>query len=219
MIDWASHLRREQERSADGEARLPDAADPDSRQRQLTRLGNAANGAGLCLLMLGRREEAADWLRRAAVRWRESAEEAPPGSWGRPIGALKARVLAGDWDGAADDARWTLEAGAAEAPSPIGRYAGSLASLVLGDDARAHSVAGSLRGRDDFPGAVADALTALAAGDGGAYAPAVAAVLESFETRDEYLEDVPFADTVLVLQALAARRGMKVELDSELLPS
>ena len=29
-----------------------------------------------------------------------------PGSWGRPIGAIKSRILAGDWDGAAADARW-----------------------------------------------------------------------------------------------------------------
>ena len=47
---------------------------------------------------------------------------------------------------------------------------------------------------------------------------AVEAVLESFETREEYLEDMPVADTVLVLQALAARRGMAAELESELLP-
>ena len=43
-------------------------------------------------------------------------------------------------------------------------------------------------------------------------------MLESFETRDEYLEDMPVADTVLVLQALAARRGMAAALESELLP-
>jgi hypothetical protein len=43
-------------------------------------------------------------------------------------------------------------------------------------------------------------------------------VLESFETREEYLEDVAVADTVLVLQALAARRGFAVELESPLLP-
>ena len=49
---------------------------------------------------------------------------------------------------------------------------------------------------------------------------AVEDVLESFETRGEYLEDVPVADTVLVLQALAAKRGLDVELPhSELLPS
>ena len=43
-------------------------------------------------------------------------------------------------------------------------------------------------------------------------------MLESFETRDEYLEDIPVADTVLVLQALAARRELAAELESPLLP-
>ena len=43
-------------------------------------------------------------------------------------------------------------------------------------------------------------------------------MLESFETRDDYLEDIPVADTVLVLQALAARRNMAADLSSELLP-
>jgi hypothetical protein len=43
-------------------------------------------------------------------------------------------------------------------------------------------------------------------------------VLESFETREEYLEDIPVADTVIVLQALAARRDIAAELDSALLP-
>ncbi len=43
-------------------------------------------------------------------------------------------------------------------------------------------------------------------------------MLESFETRTEYLEDIPVADTVLVLQALAQRRGMAAELESPLLP-
>ena len=44
-------------------------------------------------------------------------------------------------------------------------------------------------------------------------------MLESFETRTEYLEDLPAADTVLVLQALAERRGIApAELESPLLP-
>ena len=38
--------------------------------------------------------------RGAAERYRESFADAPPGSWGRPIGAIKALLLAGDWDGA-----------------------------------------------------------------------------------------------------------------------
>jgi hypothetical protein len=218
VIDWTSHLERERDRSADGEGRLADIDDPDTRQRQLTRLGNAANGAALCLLMLGKREEAAEWFDRAAGRWRESYAGAPPGSWGRPIGAIKARILAGDWSGADSEARWTLAEGAAAAESPIGRYAACLALLVLGVDDEARPQAASLQARDDFPAAVADALEALAARDAERYEQAAAAVLESFETRDEYLEDVPVADTVVVLQALAERRRIAAELSSPLLP-
>ena len=58
----------------------------------------------------------------------------------------------------------------------------------------------------------------IAAEDVVGYVEAVESVLESFETRDDYLEDLPVADTVLVLQALAARRNMAADLSSELLP-
>jgi hypothetical protein len=216
VTDWKALASRGQERHDDGLARLPD--DADQRQRQLTRTGNAAWGAGLALLMLGRRDEAATWLGHAAERWHESFAEAPPGSWGRPIGAIKARLLARDSAGAEGAARWALEAGAADAASPIGRYAAVLAHLVLGDDEQARPLASSLRDRDDFPPDVADALATLAAGDRLGYALAAESVLESFETRDEYLEDVPVADTVMVLQILAARRDLAAELSSSLLP-
>lgn len=216
MTDWNTLVRRGQERHEDGLSRLPD--DRDQRQRQLTRTGNAAWGAGLALLMLGRDEEASAWLSLAAERWRESFGAAPPGSWGRPIGAIKALLLAGDRAGAEDAARWALDAGAAEAESPIGRYAAALAQLVLGEDAHARRLASSIRERDDFPGDVADALATLAAEDRLGYLLAVESVLESFEIRDEYLEDVPVADTVMVLQALAEPRGLAAELSSPLLP-
>jgi len=62
-------------------------------------------------------------------------------------------------------------------------------------------------------------LAFLAAEDVSGYTHAVESVLDSFETREEYLEDIPVADTVLVLQALAARRGLAVELSSSLLPA
>jgi hypothetical protein len=219
MADWLTLAARERERYRDGAQRLPDVADSDSRQRQLTRMGNAACGAGLSLLMEGRANDASEWLHRAAERYRESMAEAPPNSWGRPIGAMKALVLADDWAGAEDAARWALELGAAQAESPIGRYTGSLALLILGRDADARPVAGSLRDRDDFPPEVADALAMLAVSDRPGYTLAVESVLESFETRDEYLEDIAVADTVLVLQALAARRELAPELSSPLLPS
>jgi hypothetical protein len=181
-------------------------------------MGNAAAGAGQAELMAGNTDSAREWFAKAVERYRESYEHAPPGSWGRPIGMLKADVLAGDWDGAARDAGWTLEQKAAETDSPIGRYAACLALLVLGRDEEARMLADGLRTRDDFPAAVGDALAMLAAQDVVGYIEAVGAVLESFETRDDYLEDLPIADTVMVLQELADHRGMKTELSSSLLP-
>jgi hypothetical protein len=181
-------------------------------------MGNAAGGAGLSLLMLGRNDEAGTWFARAAERYRESFPDAPPGSWGRPIGAVKSRLLAGDRAGAENDAGWALETGCTDSESPIGRYAACLALLVLGRDDEAAGIAASIQGRDDFPADVADALAALASGEASRYETVVASVLRSFETREGYLEDIPVADTVIVLQALAALRGLAVELSSKLLP-
>jgi hypothetical protein len=214
MTHWTALFERETSRYRDGEARLGDGG--DERQRQLTRMGNAAWGAGLCLLMQG--EDAREWLERAAERWRESYTDAPPGSWGRPIGAIKALVLADDWEGAESAARWALAEGAAEAESPIGRYAAALGCSVLGDWEQARINSDAIRIRDDFPRDVGDALAMIAAEDVVGYVEAVESVLASFESRDAFLEDVPVADTVMVLQALAARRTMTADLTSELLP-
>lgn len=222
MSGWHEHLERETGRYQDGESRLGDSED-DPRQRRLTRLGNAAWGAGLSALMLGRREDAVAWFERAAAHYRESWEEAPPASWGRPIAVLKAQLLAGDAAGiptrAEEAARWALTTGCVEAESPIGRYAGALALLVLGRDGDALPVARSLQGADGFPPAVAAALVGLAAGDREGVAAAIEAVLASFETRDSFLEDVSVADTVLCLHALASARWPTAPLrESALLP-
>lgn len=191
-MDWRDRYERAAERYAAGETREPD-------ERQLVQLANSAWAAGLSLLMDGDREGAAVWLRRAAVRYRESWS---PGAWGRPIGAMKALLIAGD--DADEAARWALEAGAAEAGSPIGRYAGTLALLVLGRADEAGDVAATLG--DSFPGDVADALTALAARDEVAYRTAIASVRRSFEGRESFLEDLPVPDTALALDVLASRR-------------
>jgi hypothetical protein len=216
VTDWQETFARAAWRYEDGADRLPD--EPDQRQRQLTRMGNAAYAAGLTLLMAGD-PAAGEWFERAAGRYRESWADAPPGSWGRPIGAIKARVLAGDWEAAAEEARWALDSGAAEAESPIGRYAAALALLVLGRDPEARVQADTIRIRDDFPADVGDTLAVIAAHDVVGYVESVEEVLDSFESRDEYLEDVPVADTVIVLAALAAQRGLAAELESALLPA
>jgi hypothetical protein len=195
-MEWIPAYERERARYEDGEARLA--------PEQLVRMGNAAYGAGLALLMADRNAEAREWLGRAAARWRESWEHAAPDAWGRPIGVLKA-VLIGGAD-PTESARWTLELGAATAESPIGRYAGCLALLALERWPEAGHVAQSLRGREDFPQDVAGALATIAIADRAGYADAIESVLRSFETREEYLEDVAVADTVLALQALGGKR-------------
>jgi hypothetical protein len=209
-VDWVERANAAIERYEGGEARALD-------QRQLTQLGNAAWAAGLAFLMAGRTNESAEWLRRSAERYRESWHDAPPDSWGRPIAAMKALLLAGD--DASGAARWALEAGAATAESPIGRYAGTLAFLVLGDDIAARILGSTLRDSADFPPAVADALVEVAGTDRVDYQIALEHILDSFEQRTDFLEDIPVADTVLVLQRLAAARDLAVDLaPSALLP-
>ncbi len=191
----------------------------DLDERSLVRRGNLAYAAALALLMAGD-GAAPDWFRRAAARWRESWDAgAGEDSWGRPVGALKASLIAHDDAAAEELAGWTLELGAAAAPSPIGRYAGSLALLALGRRPEARRVSESLCGSGDFPADVADCLAAIAAEDVDAYAAALESVVASFESRNVYLEDIPVADTALALHALARRNGLGRPLPaSALLP-
>ncbi len=197
-MDWRERYERAAARYAAGETREPD-------ERQLVQLANAAWAAGLSLLMADDREGAAKWLRRSAARYRESWDSgAATDAWGRPIGAMKALLIAGD--DAGDAARWTLDAEAPRAESPIGRYAGVLALLVLGRDAEAGALTATLG--DDFPGEVAAVLSALAAHDPDGYRGAIASVRRSFEEREAFLEDVPVPDTALALDVLAGRSGL-----------
>jgi hypothetical protein len=207
-MDWIPFARERQSRFAEQHGELD--------ERSLVRKGNAAYAAGLALLMAGD-PDAPEWFGHAAATWRRSWQGGE--SWGRPIGAIKASLLAGDEVAAEQYARWALEAGAESSESPIGRYAAALALLVLARWADARHVAESLRERDDFPHDVADALAYISAHDVVGYVEAVESVVESFETRTEYLEDARVSDTALVLDALARRRGIEVDLpDSDVLP-
>ena len=197
-MDWRERYERAAARYAAGEARELD-------ERQLVQLANAAWAAGLSLRAAGDRDGAGEWLRRSAARYRESWDAgAATDAWGRPIGAMKALLIAGA--SAEQVARWTLDIGAAQAESPIGRYAASLALLVLSHDEEAALLAESLTG--EFPDDVAAAVSAIARHDAASYAEAVERVRRSFDERDDFLEDVPVPDTALALDALAARRGL-----------
>jgi hypothetical protein len=212
VTDWASVAASKQARY--------DLPHGELDERAVVRLGNVAYATGLSLLMVGS-PAAAAWLLQAAERWRASWDLGPGiDSWGRPVGALKAALLAGDERAVDDLADWTLGLGATEAASPIGRYAAVLGLLATGRFADAAAAAGPLRDGDDFPHDVADALAAIAAGDEAEVGPAVGSVVRSFETRRDHLEDVPVADTALVLQVLAHRRGLPCVLPaSPVLPS
>ena len=199
-MDWRDGYEQAVARYEAGKARELD-------ERQLVQLGNAAWAAGLCLLMDGDEAGARDWLVRAAGRYRESWDAvASSEAWGRPIAAMKALLIAGeDARGAAE---WALDMGAPAAESPIGRYAGTLALLVLGRNEEATEVAATLG--DPFPADVAASLRALAADDGDGFAAAVADVRKSYENRDGYLEDIPVPDTALALEALDKGRRLGV---------
>lgn len=220
-MHWTTKLEAARRLHDERRRRPPD--DPARPDLHLAAVASASWAEGLALLMLGRGEDAARTFARAADEYAASDEVAPPGSWGRPLAALRCRLLGGRADAAAAaaadaDARRVLAMGVADAGSPIARYAAALALLTIGADGEAAALAEGLSSADDFLRPVADALTALGRGDGPRYRKAVAEVLRSFEERDAYLEDVPVADTVLVLEELALARGIAVEPESELLP-
>lgn len=203
-MDWSALAREKQQRYERSFGALD--------ERSLVRLGNAAYAAALALLMAND-PAAAGWFQRAAARWRESWDAgAAVDAWGRPIGALKASLLAGDGPAGGRLAAWTLGLGAAGAASAIGRYAAALALLATGRFDEARPVAASLRGRDDFPADVTAALLAVAGGVEADYVEAVASIVRSFEERSGYLEDVPVADTALALAELARLRGLAAPL-------
>ena len=216
-MDWAAKRDRALEEHERRLALPP--ADGEREDLRLAGIAGASWAAGLCALMLGEHDEAASLLRQAASEYATSWQAAPPGAWGRPIAVLRCRLIAGDTDGAQRDAEAALAAGAVEAAGPIGGYCAALALLTVGWDGKAGAVAGRLAEEGLDPAAVAHALVALASRDESALETARGAVLRSFEERDAFLEDVPVADTVLVLDALSRARGIDVApLESPLLP-
>ena len=173
------------------------------------------DGEGLRALLDGDEALGRERLLEASARYRASWELAPPRSFGRLVGMLKAAVIAGDAAGAADYARGAVP----EADSPPSAYVRAIAALVEGDDEAAAGFAAGMREGSPAFGRAADAIAALAAGDGDAYAAAVRAIVEDFEGRSEHLTGVPVADTALMLEALAEPRGLAAHPSSALLPA
>ena len=186
------------------------------RHRELLDLALAHEGLGHRALLAGDGDQATAKLSSAARFYRESWQEAPPRSFGRLVGMLKAAVIAGD---AEEEARYArAELGDDDGDSPASWYALAIAALVEGDDQLAeHAAAGMEEGSDAFVRA-ARAVRALARTDRTEYADAVRAIVADFESREDHLTGVPIADTAVMLELLAERRGMAAAPESALLP-
>ena len=175
----------------------------------------AAEREGQRLLLASDVAAAVPHMRAAAAHYRASWELAPARSFGRLIGMLKAAVLAGD---GADEAAYARAQVGPEGDSPPSWYALAIAALIDGDDALAAQAADAMRAGAPAFERAGDAIAALAAHDGTAYTAAVQAIVEDFEARDEHLTGLAIADTALMLDRLAERRGMAVQPQSALLP-
>jgi hypothetical protein len=170
-------------------------------------------------LLAGDGDAARAAFRGAADLYRRSWQEAPPGSYGRLVGMLKAAVLAGD---ATTEAAFAREQLAEEDPvtaSPTASYAQALAALIEANDGDARRWSKEMAAGGEAFERTAAAIVALAGRDEATYADTLRSIVRDFEQRQGHLTGVAIADTALMLEQLAAQRGMAGRVDSPLLPS
>jgi hypothetical protein len=175
------------------------------------------DGEGQRALFAGDESRARTAFRQAAELYRRSWEEAPPTSYGRLVGMLKSSVLAGE--GTEQASYVHAQLGDEGERSPTASYAQALGALILADDAAANMWSRRMRTGSEAFARTADAISALATRDRESYCAAVRSIVEDFERRADHLTGVAVADTALVLQRLAARRGLAADLSSPVLPT
>ncbi len=170
-------------------------------------------------LLAGDRGGAQTAFAAAAELYRRSWEQASPTSYGRLVGMLKAAVLAGDASTEAAYALTALEDEQTVSASPTAAYARALAALIEGDDAGARRFSAAMAPGGDAFERTAQAIAALAARDRPAYAEALGRIARDFEQRQGHLTGVAIADTAVMLERLAAARGMAAGVESSVLPA
>lgn len=176
----------------------------------------AAEGEAHAALLADDSDAARTGYARAAEAYRASWALAPPKSYGRLVGLLKASVLGGSAQPAAEEVRSALRDDPDAAGSPVASYVLAVAAVIVGDDGAVPALAEVMVPRGGAFERTAGALRALAARDGAAYASAVAAIEADFAARDEHLTGVAIADTAIMLELIARERGLAAELDSPL---
>ena len=190
------------------------------RSQELVTAAIERDGEGQRALMEGELPASREAFRAAAELYWQSWEEAPPRSYGRLVGMLKSTVLAGeDARPSARRVRAALADDSDAAGSPTASYALALAALIEGDDAAAAASAEAMRGGSDAFDRTAGAIAGLAAGDRDAYAAAIEEIVRDFEQRPKHLTGIAIADTALVMERLAAPRGLAAGVHSEVLPA
>lgn len=190
----------------------------DEEHRRVQAGAVEADAAAQRHLLAGEVDAAAAGFADAARRYRASWDLAPPGSFGRLVGLIKAAILAYGPAGAHDEAAFVRDTIGPEPESPVAAYAFALASLAVGDDALARSTSAIMRRTDKPPFQRAgEAIRALVDSDAQAYAAVLTAIVADFESRDEHLTGVEIADTAIVLERLAGPRGLAVRPQSGLI--
>jgi hypothetical protein len=185
--------------------------------RELMAAAICCDAEGQRALLAGDGQAAGAAFAAAAELYRRSWEAAPPGGYGRLVGMLKSAVLAGGGEREADYVRTAL-ADEREG-SATASYARAIAALIDGDDVAVKRFAAGMRAGSDAFARTADAIVALCDRDEEAYLAPLRAIVCDFEGRDRHLTGVPIADTGLMLERLADRRGMAAGVQSPLLPA
>jgi hypothetical protein len=143
-------------------------------------------------------------FREAAGLYWKSYQLAPPASYGRLVGMLKAAVLGGGGMEEAELVRGLLSDGGS---SPTAWYAIAIAALLVDDRPLATRAAAEMRSGGDAFGRAADAIAAIADDDLSSARHAIAAIEADFATRDAHLTGVQIADTAVLFTTLLERRA------------
>jgi hypothetical protein len=191
----------------------------DGEHRDLMIAAIETEGQAHTALLAGEQDAARAAYATAVEQYRASWALAPPKSYGRLVGLLKAAVLAGQAGPAAAEVRAALDGDEDAEGSPVASYVLAVAALIAGDDDEVAIRAERMEPRGAAFERTASALRALAAGDDVAYANALAAIAMDFAARSDHLTGVPIADTAVMLELLAAQRGMAVKPASPLVPA
>lgn len=191
----------------------------DGEHRDLMMAAIATEGEAHTALLAGDHDAARAAYEQAVAQYRASWALAPPKSYGRLVGLVKAAVLAGQAAPAATEVRAALNGDEAAEGSPVAAYVLAVAAVIAGDDDEAAVHATRMEPRGEAFERTATALKALAARDADAYAAAIVAIEADFAARTDHLTGVPIADTAVMLELLAAERGMAVKPASPLVPA